>query len=84
MSEKIRSLAISRRKVLFLVRLAAGLVVPVTVLASSNAEAQHGESRSPAPSSQATPGEQITPKKKKKKKPTSRPGMAPQTTQPKA
>ena len=81
MSEKIRSLAISRRKVLFL---AAGLVVPVTVLASSNAEAQHGESRSPASSSQATPGEQITPKKKKKKKPTSRPGMAPQTTQPKA
>jgi hypothetical protein len=81
MREQAESLAISRRRLPRLVGLAAGLAV----LTSSDVGAQHGESRSPASRSQATPGEQTTPKKKKKKKkPTSSPGMAPQTIQPKA
>ena len=80
MSEQIPSQVISRRKVLFLVGLAASLALPVTVLTASDAKAQQPE--------QATPGGQATPKKqvKKKKKETATPSgtAAPQTTQPKA
>jgi hypothetical protein len=87
MTEQIRSQVISRRKMLFLVGLAASLAAPVAVLTASDARAQQ-------PAEQATPGEQAAPKKKVKKKKkkkekatpsgTAPSGTAPQTTQPKA
>jgi len=80
MSEQIQSQVISRRKVLFLVGLAASLAGPATVLIASDAKAQQ-------PSEQAAPAEKASPKKKetKKKKEKATPsGMTPPTTQPKA
>jgi hypothetical protein len=78
MSEQIQSQIISRRKVLFLVGLAASLAAPVTVLTASDARAQQ-------PADQATPGEKKV-KKKDKATPagTAPSGTAPPTTQPKA
>lgn len=61
MTEQIRSQVISRRKVLFLVGLAASLAVPATALIGSDAKAQQ-------PSDQAAPAEKAAPKKKEKKK----------------
>jgi hypothetical protein len=75
MTEQIQSQIISRRKVLFLVGLAASLAAPVTVLTASDARAQQ-------PAEQATPGEKKVKKKKKDKAAPA--GTAPQTTQPKA
>jgi hypothetical protein len=79
MSEQIQSRVISRRKMLFLVGLGAGLAVPAMVLTASDVKAQQ-------PGEKATPGEQATPKEKakKKKKKATPSGTAPQTTQPKA
>jgi hypothetical protein len=73
MSEQIQSQVISRRKVLFLVGLAASLAMPATVLTASDVKAQQ-------PSEQAAPKKKV---KKKKKKATPS-GAAPQTTEPKA
>ena len=87
MSEQIQSQVISRRRVLFLVGLAASLAVPAAALTVSGAKAQQ-------PSEQAAPAEKASPKKKKKKKKkkkekatpsgTAPSGTAPQTTPPKA
>ena len=83
MSEQIQSQVISRRRVLFLVGLAASLAVPATALIASGAKAQQ-------PGEQAAPAEKAAPKKKKKKKEKATPsgaapsGTAPQTTPPKA
>ena len=60
MSEQIQSQVISRRKVLFLVGLAASLAVPATALTASDVKAQQ-------PSEQAAPAEKASPKKKKEK-----------------
>jgi hypothetical protein len=79
MSEQIQSQAISRRRVLFLVGLAASLAVPTTVLTSSDVKAQQ-------PNEQGTPAGQAAPKEKvkKKKKKATPSSMAPQPTEPKA
>ncbi len=80
MSEQIRSQVISRRKVLFLVGLAASLAVPATALIASDAKAQQ-------PSDQAAPAEKAAPKKKEKKKKKEKAtpsGTTPPATQPKA
>ena len=79
MSEQIRSQVISRRRVLFLVGLAASLV-PATALVASDAKAQQ-------PSDQAAPAEKAAPKKnekKKKKEKAPAAGTAVPPTQPKA
>ena len=79
MSEQIQSQAISRRRVLFLVGLAASLAVPATVLTGSDVKAQQ-------PNEQGTPAGQAAPKEKvkKKKKKATPSSMAPQPTEPKA
>jgi hypothetical protein len=79
MTEQIQSQVISRRKVLFLVGLAASLAAPATVLTASDVKAQQ-------PGEQATPGAQAAPKEKvkKKKKKATPSGTAPQTPPPKA
>jgi hypothetical protein len=79
MSEQIQSQVISRRKVLFLVGLAAGLAVPATVLTASDVKAQQPNEHG-TPAAQAAPKEKVK-KKKKKATPSS---TAPHTTEPKA